>query len=299
MRVCVGVIVTLFMSAAMAAPPEETNKLTSLTPEEAEKLICTDDQCRPVMLTRRYTVTKYRSEERTHKRVINGEAREVQVPVRIPYTEDQQQSYTIMTRGNILSLNGLKELSCDTARVLSRHHGLLCLDGLNAITPDLAALLVSPTRRVTLNGVVAMSRDAANALVEQAGSIECNGLKRIDICTFETLRMKGGLPSSVTIECANTPIVIWKVTGGSPFSQLRGFLADQMGLPVNIDKKAFDKYGISVEKAIPAPPYRVMYEAEAISWLAQELSNDHPGAIVAVNKGMEISFQEKETVESP
>lgn len=282
----------LIGSMALAIPPEESNKLISMTPDEVEKLICTNDECRPVMQTRTYTVRKYRSEERTRYVTVDGERVEQTYTVQIPSDEERQVTYTVMMRGDVLSLNGVKELSPDVARVLARHHGHLHLNCLSSLTPELASVLASTTALISLNGLETISHDAANALVEHRGGWGLVGLKHIDLCTFETLRSKATLPHSLTIESAGSPIVVWKVAGGSPFSQFRRSLADQSGLPVNVDKKAFEKHGVSLQQLVAAPPTRVMWQSAAIEWLAQELSKDHPGAIVAVNSGSEIRFQE-------
>lgn len=292
MRYYCTVVMCLIGSMALAVPPEETDKLTSVTPEEAETLLCTDDQCRPVTLTRTVVVTMCRPEERVKTLIVNEQPKEVKYVVQVPDRKERQFTYTINVRGDVLSLNGVKELSPDVARVLARHHGHLHLNRLSSLTPELASVLASTTALISLNGLETISHDAANALVEHRGGWGLGGLKHIDLCTFETLRSKATLPHSLTIESAGSPIVVWKVAGGSPFSQFRRSLADQSGLPVNVDKKAFEKHGVSLQQLVAAPPTRVMWQSAAIEWLAQELSKDHPGAIVAVNSGSEIRFQE-------
>lgn len=274
---------------ALSATPDDTNALTTLTPEHAQALICTDASCRAVEATVR---AKYQVMVPYQEISANG------ATVTKCRAEERERTYTV-TRcegGTPLSLNSLSELDTVVAAVLGRHRGQLHLNGLTGLTTEAAAALRSHVGCLYLNGLETLSQDAAEALVEHEGPIELLGLKTVDLATFETLRLMNALPRSVRVENANRRVIVWKHTAPTPFSHVRRMLSNSTGLPCNIDKKAFEKHGISLQQIIPTPPQRVMEEDSALAWLARQLSTKHDDAIVAARNSKEIRFSSGTTV---
>lgn len=288
----------------------ETSSITSLTPEDAEKLICTDDQCRPVTLTRRVTVWKCRTEERTKD--IDGKV--MHYTVHVPYSEEITHTYSVMQKGDLLSLDGLAEITPETAAVLARHRGflhlnglqdlsvgvarvlatehkgVLQLDGLKDLSTDVAKILAMHQGSISLGGIETISHETADALCEHKGGITCAGLTRIDAATYQTLKLKRALPYSVTVDASSAATVTWSRTGHRTLSDCRDSLADQIGVRVIISKEVMEKYDLSPKKKMRTPPYKVMYEQDAIKWLASELSDGHAEALVGefTEKGLEF-----------
>lgn len=264
----------------------DQSRITTLSPDEAERLICTDDQCRPVTLTRRVTVTKCKLEERTK----DTDGKILTYTVSVPYTEEVLQTYTVMCRGDLLSLDNLGELSPETARVLARHTGFLHLDGLKAVSADVATILASHKGSLSLGGIETISHETADALADHPGVVTCAGLKRVDAATYETLKLKQALPPSVTVENANTPTVVWCRRGPRRLANYRDTLADQMDVHVTIDPSLAKKYGITPKQKLAPPPRKVMYQHEAIRWLASELGKENAGSIAGefTEKGLEF-----------
>jgi hypothetical protein len=265
---------------AVAAFPEEPKGPTSLTLEEVEELICTDTTCRVVQKTARYTVTKCVPETRTRTVTVDGKAIEQTYSVMIPVKEERERTYSVNECGKPLTLNGLTQLTPETAKALSRHVGDLelnglknlsldaakamsrtgpgriwldgledlspdvarelmknrfcqSLNGLKVLTPELASILGTATTPLSLGGIKdlstecakhlsscpsalslggleTVSQDAADALCEGRGAVSLHGLKRVDQSIFTMLNQKRALPTSVTVDNANSRVVVWK-----------------------------------------------------------------------------------------
>lgn len=85
----------------------DSSQLKSLTPEEAEKLICTDTETRTFDRVYRISVCK---------RVVEG-------GVAVCKDEVIERALSVEVDGSILDLNGLEQLSADVAQVLARLKG--------------------------------------------------------------------------------------------------------------------------------------------------------------------------------
>ncbi len=193
---------------AMAAFPEEPKGPTSLTPEEAEKLICTDTTCRVIQKTARYTVTKCVPETRTRTVTTEGKSVEQTYTVMIPVKEERERVYSVNECGKPLTLNGLTQLAPETAKVLSRHVGDLELNGLKDLSLD-AAKAISRTGpgRICLDGLEDLPPDVARELMKNRFCPSLNGVKVLTpelasiLATATTPISLGGI-KDLSPECA-------------------------------------------------------------------------------------------------
>lgn len=160
-------------AVAVAAFPEETKGTTSLTPEEAEKLICTDTKCRTVQKTARYTVQIPYTEQTTQPNGMKVNATKYR-------TEERERTFTVTKcGGEDLVLNTLTDLSAETASVLARHQGTLTLDGLTDLTPEVAKLLAACSANLSLKGLTTLTPETAKHLAARTAGTDLSGLKEL------------------------------------------------------------------------------------------------------------------------
>lgn len=145
-------------------PGINTATIEKLTPEDAEKLICTDKVLRRVVL---HSVPLPTS----HVEIKNG------FPVHVESLQHLRVESVHQVNGAWLNLNGLKELSSETARVLARHNGILDLDGLTALSPEAEQALAKQEGNLSLKGLTTLSSvPLAEKLAKQEGWLFLNGL---------------------------------------------------------------------------------------------------------------------------
>ena len=133
---------------------EDTNKIESLTPEQAQKV-----------------VEQFEREEGVEIKQEDG-------------------STVVLTRFGGLSLDGLKSLDSQTAKVISGYsNGPLALNGLTSLAADAArALGNAKSTSLALNGLTNLDADTAKALAEFKGiSLSLNGLTTLDAETAKAL----------------------------------------------------------------------------------------------------------------
>ncbi len=168
---------------------EDTNKIESLTPEQAQKV-----------------VEQFEREEGVEIKQEDG-------------------STVVLTRFGGLSLDGLKSLDSQTAKVISGYsNGPLALNGLTSLAADAArALGNAKSTSLALNGLTNLDADTAKALAEFKGiSLSLNGLTTLDAETAKVLAewkaWDGHLPELTTLdaETANALAAAQKWDGRLP-----------------------------------------------------------------------------------
>lgn len=286
-------VCTALMLATLCATvqSEDTSHITTLSPEGAEKLICHDTQTRYVELVRRIRVPTCRQEER--RREVNGETLTHWVTVHV--VEEKHVPVRICCKGDLLALKELRELSVPAAAVLGNHNGILDLGGLEDLPPDVArALTQGNVRSLYLDGLETISHKTAEALLPFAGDVSLWSLKKVDLPTFETLRLRHSLPYAVTVEGSDNHVVNWGKREQRTIADCVVRLSVECGKPVTIAEDVLSKHNHGFADRLAAPPYTVMYRSEAIDWLASEISKDSPGTVVARDEGEGVRFVEKE-----
>lgn len=105
------------------------------------------------------------------------------------------------TRGD-LRLDGLTDLSPETAEQLATHHGgLLSLDGLKTLSTTAAAALAKRPGRLSLDGLQSLAEPTAAALAAHAGDwLFLDGLSTLDDATAKQLASHRGVVSLVGLE---------------------------------------------------------------------------------------------------
>lgn len=249
-------------SSSQETSVDGSSQIKQLTAEEAEQLICTDTKKREFDRVVRYAVCR---------RVIeNG--------VSICKAEMKERTISIEVEGAILNLNALECLPRDVAKVLARHNGILDLNGLKALSDEAASELISQNGSLNLSGLETISHETADALNRHSGPVSLSGLKELSAAGYETLRTRRNtrLPNTLTITQVSDGVIVWKQEHPGSFKQYATQLADRFGVELRVDKQAFDKYGLSMDKLLPPPPLAVMNLGTAGNWLADELSQHCP-----------------------
>jgi hypothetical protein len=175
--VCICIVTGLWLSGDAARAdelPADTNQIKSLTPEQADRLICKHERPdkRSVTFLRFTPVTE---------RKANG----IQITKLIPVECEGTYAF----RGDFLSLPALKQITPETAAVLGRHHGVLHLDGMRALDADVASALAAfDGELLSLHGLEEMDAAVAKALAgSQARRLNLNGLTTLDADAAEAL----------------------------------------------------------------------------------------------------------------
>jgi beta-lactamase regulating signal transducer with metallopeptidase domain len=148
--------------------------LRNLTPEQAERLICTHR--RPD--TRSITLLRFKP--RTE---LNADGRTVTISMSVEFT------HTIAFEGDVLSLPALERLTPETAAVLGRHNGVLQLDGVTALNPAAAAALAAfDGELLSLSRVAELDAATAKALAgSKARQLHLSSLAKLDEDTAQAL----------------------------------------------------------------------------------------------------------------
>jgi beta-lactamase regulating signal transducer with metallopeptidase domain len=148
--------------------------LRNLTPEQAERLICTHRRpdTRSITLLRFTPVTELKASGLTVTKSI---------PVEF--------THTIAFEGDILSLPALERLTPETAAVLGRHNGVLQLDGVTALNPAAAvALAAFDGELLSLSRVAELDAATAKALAgSKARQLHLSSLAKLDEDTAQAL----------------------------------------------------------------------------------------------------------------
>jgi hypothetical protein len=175
--VCICIVTGLWLSGDAARAdelPADTNQIKSLTPEQADRLICKHERPdkRSVTFLRFTPVTE---------RKANG----IQITKLIPVECEGTYAF----RGDFLSLPALKQITPETAAVLGRHHGVLHLDGMRALDADVASALAAfDGELLSLHGLEEMDAAVAKALAgSRARRLHLNGLTTLDADAAEAL----------------------------------------------------------------------------------------------------------------
>ena len=122
--------------------PKDTNKITSLTVEQALKLV--------------------------------AEFEGVDADVRMETAAGE------LGVSDCLPLNGLKTLDADVARALAGYEGSIVLNGLTTLSPEAAAGIAKHKGYLVLNGLTTLSPEAATALAQyEGGMLFLNGLSSL------------------------------------------------------------------------------------------------------------------------
>jgi hypothetical protein len=191
-----------------------------------------------------------------------------------------------------LSLGGVADLSPESAKNLSGYRGRgLYLDGLKTIPLEGAKSLAMTSGTLSLGGLETVSAEVAEVLCDRPAKVLLNGLRRVDRYAFELLNRKRALPSSVTVDNANSRVVVWKRMGEAPLEELLKTLSDEVGVPVTIDEQLRQKPGVAYQQATASPPRRVMDSSQAVAWIAKELGKELKEALVPVVTDTEVRFQ--------
>ena len=92
----------------------------------------------------------------------------------------------------ILSLDGLTEISDDVAEELSRHKGTIRLNGINCINDKSAYFLAKHQGGVSLDGLIEISESFATSFSEHQGPLSLNGLTYISDTAAKALAKRDG-----------------------------------------------------------------------------------------------------------
>ncbi|MCE2728027.1 MAG: hypothetical protein LW698_14825 [Planctomycetaceae bacterium] len=143
------------------ALPKDTNKIESLTPEQAQKLA--------------------------------QEFRGADVPVEF-------KGVGTLWCFQCLPLNGLKSIDAELAKALAGYaRGPLLLNGLTTLSGDAAKALAQREGELSLNGLTTLSDEAAKALAQHKGTLYLNGLTTLSPQAARALsageKWNGQLPS--------------------------------------------------------------------------------------------------------
>ncbi len=249
-------------SSSQKTSVDGSSQIKRLTAEEAEQLICKDTEKRTFDRVVRYAICRTVSE--------NG--------VSICKAEMKERTISIEVEGAILDLNALESLPEEVAKVLARHNGILDLNGLKALSDNAASELVSQNGSLNLSGLETISHKTADALNRHSGPVSLIGLKELSAAGYETLRTRRNirLPNTLTITQVSDGVIVWKQEHPGSFKQYATQLADRFEVELKVDKQAFDKYGLSMDRLLPPPPLAVMNLGSAGNWLADELSQHCP-----------------------
>ena len=146
--------------------PEDTNKIETLTPEQALSLFRNDRQNQKARWEEHYVVRLATPEGRL---LLEKRTRDVDGV-------------------DVLCLNGLKHLTPETARVLALYKGHLMMNGLAALDAATAkALAAFKGDGLSLDGLAAIDAAVARALAETTWCAHLPKVKAIDADTAEVL----------------------------------------------------------------------------------------------------------------
>jgi hypothetical protein len=166
--VVVGSPAMLGLNRPLAAElPNDTNAITSLTPEQARLVVA---EALPACVLKRHPE---KSDRERAAMLANKE------------TADVYESWAT------LRLNGLTTLDAHTAKVLATFKGTLILDGLPALDPEAAGLLAGGNCKwLRLHGLKTLSPETARELVKSrlvAHAISLPQLDTLDVATAKVL----------------------------------------------------------------------------------------------------------------
>jgi hypothetical protein len=170
--VVVGSLATLGLNRPLAAElPNDTNAITSLTPEQARVVVA---EALPACVLQRHPEKSARERATMLAEILASKER-----------ADVYESWAI------LRLNGLTTLDAETAKVLATFKGILDLDGLPALDPEAARLLAGGNCKwLRLHGLKTLSPETARELVKsrlEGRAIFLPQLDTLDVATAKVL----------------------------------------------------------------------------------------------------------------
>ena len=173
--VAIALSVAAPRQATAAELPEDTNKIESLTPEQARRLAKEFPGVDVEIETKGFDKTK-----------VSG-----CLPLNGLKSLDAETTKALAEfKGQVVSLNGLRTLDADTAKALAEFKGnWLTLDGLTTLDTATAKALVEFKGGVlSLSGLTTLDADTAKALAELKGqSLNLSGLTTLDVDTAKAL----------------------------------------------------------------------------------------------------------------
>lgn len=163
--------------------PADTNKITSLTPEQARKLL---DGRRWVQvatpLIRGLTAGLVDTEPRFNRcLMLSG----------LKHLDADTAAVLASFRGGELRLDGLESLAPDVAMALAVFSGILRLDGLKTLDAATAAAF-EPAKILSLGGLVALDAPTAKELSRGKGFLCLDGVTAIDVAVAAALAAREG-----------------------------------------------------------------------------------------------------------
>ena len=166
--------------------PTDTNKIESLTPEQARKLV------------KEFPEFEVDVELENDGFYIRGHIFSHGLPLNGLTTIDAETSKALAQfKGNALLLAGLTSLDADAAKAFKEYRGAVWLKGLLTISDDTAKALSQHEGDLYLTALTTLSEDAAEALSQHNGELYLNALTTLSEEASKSLAQhKGVLPLS-------------------------------------------------------------------------------------------------------
>ncbi|MFM9058293.1 MAG: M56 family metallopeptidase, partial [Planctomycetaceae bacterium] len=229
----------LVIAASLAAPvladeppaipqqsPEDTNKITTLTVEQARALIQRTGRL-SLSLNGLTTLSNEAARALAQLKgalLLNG----------LTTLSGETAAALAQHQGDALYLNGLATLSGEAATALAQHRGPLVFQGLATLGPEAAKALAAHTYQLYLNGVTTLTDEAARSLAQHKGdALGLDGLTTLSpevavaLSQYEgdALSLKG-----LTTLSPEVAVALWEYAGRIDFSQKA-----REDLPLNLD----------------------------------------------------------------
>ena len=145
---------------------------------------------------------------------------------------DQSKSNNQIRGCPVISLKGIKQLTPEVAKALSRYNGSLDLEGLVSLSEEVAkALASSKGQGLRLNGIKKLPSEIALAFSVYSGSLDFFGMKSISDSSAEGLSLRRGGSLNLGIKSINDSVArsLCKFEGNQLYLSEITKLSDESG----------------------------------------------------------------------